>query len=514
MESNEYNPDVLNCIANLSSDQVWTSPALANKVLDMLPQELFYDPTTTFLDPCCKTGVFLREIVKRLDIGLSEQIPDRSERIDHIMHKQVFGIATIELTSLISRRTLYCSKTANSPHSVSCFENEQGHIFYKAIEHTWNNKGKCKYCGASKDVYDRGSELEQYAYQFIHTDNPENLFPKNMKFDVIIGNPPYQLSDGGDSASDAAMPIYSKFIEQAIKLTPRYLSMIIPSKWMVGGRGLEKFRQTMMEDKHLMHIVDYEDASECFPSMHIDGGVCYFLWGQAHDDKVKYYYKPRGKDFVYKERYLKSPYSDIVIRDYRRQSIIEKCTNCKSFSHIVSSRKPFEIGTDLFNNSTNYSKYNLQNDKYEGSVKVYGVKGRKGGAKRVEGYVDKKAISKNREWIDKYKLLISKAFSSDAITPPQLIVADKNTICTETFLVIGPFDSKEEQQNCLEYTKTSFFKILLYFGRGTMQVSKDVFRFVPIQDFSHSWTDEMLYKKYGLDEKEIDFIESMIRPME
>ena len=217
---------------------------------------------------------------------------------------------------------------------------------------------------------------------------------------------------------------------------------------------------------------------------------------------------------MYKERYLKSPYSDIVIRDYRRQSIIEKCTNCKSFSHIVSSRKPFEIGTDLFNNSTNYSKYNLQNDKYEGSVKVYGVKGRKGGAKRVEGYVDKKAISKNREWIDKYKLLISKAFSSDAITPPQLIVADKNTICTETFLVIGPFDSKEEQQNCLEYTKTSFFKILLYFGRGTMQVSKDVFRFVPIQDFSHSWTDEMLYQKYGLDEKEIDFIESMIRPTE
>ena len=513
MENKEYNPDVLNCIANLSNDEVFTPPALANQVLDMLPQELFRSPTTTFLDPFCKSGVFLREIVKRLDLGLATAIPNRQKRIDHIMHHQVYGIALTELTSLLSRRTLYCSKSANSQHSVSYFDDEQGHVFYKAIKHTWVN-GKCKYCGASKEVYDRGSESEQYAYQFIHTDSPEKLFPKNMKFDVIIGNPPYQLSDGGNSASDAAMPIYHKFIEQALKLMPQYLSMIIPSKWMVGGRGLQKFRQTMMEDKHLIHIVDYEDAGECFPGVHIDGGVCYFLWGRTHNSKVRYYYKPKGKDFLFKERHLKASYSDIVIRDYRRQSIIEKCTNCESFSLIVSSRKPFEIGTDLFNNKSNYLNYNLQDEEYNGSIKIFGVKGTKGGAKRVEGYIDRSSISKNREWIDSYKLLISKAFSSDAINPPELIVADKNTVCTETFLVIGPFSSKEEQQNCLEYTKTSFFKILLYFGRGTMQVSKEVFRFVPLQDFSHPWTDEMLYEKYGLDENEIAFIESMIRPME
>ncbi len=300
---NVYNPDVLSCIANLSNDEVFTPPELANKILDMLPQELFENPDTTFLDPCCKSGVFLREIAKRLIKGLESQMPNLEKRIEHIFSKQLFGIAITELTSLLSRRSVYCSKYPNSEFSAYQFPEDkpQGNIIYQRIKHTWKD-GRCIYCGASQSEYDRDSELEAYAYQFIHNLDVKKVF--NMKFDVIIGNPPYQLNDGSGGSSDSAIPIYNKFIEHAIKLSPKYLCMIIPSKWMVGGRGLHTFRKEMMSDTRIEHIYDFEDAATCFQGLHIDGGICYFLWNRDYNGKTNFTYTTRDGNIVKGKHYL------------------------------------------------------------------------------------------------------------------------------------------------------------------------------------------------------------------
>ena len=275
MIQTNYNPDVLSCLANLSNDEVFTPPSLVNDILDLLPAELWSNPNAKFLDPVSKSGVFLREMAKRLMKGLETQIPDKQERINHIFSQQLYGIAITDLTALLSRRSVYCSKTANGKYSIcETFNDEQGNIRYKRIEHVWVGE-KCNYCGATKEVYDRGRELETYAYQFIHTDKPEKIF--NMKFDVIVGNPPYQLTVGVEK-ENYAVPLYHSFIEQAKKLNPRFLSMIIPARWYAGGRGLDDFRKEMLNDNRIRRIVDFPNATDCFPGVDISGGVCYFLW--------------------------------------------------------------------------------------------------------------------------------------------------------------------------------------------------------------------------------------------
>lgn len=494
---NSYNPDVLNCIANLSNDEVFTPPSLANQVLDLLPQELFRSPKTRFLDPFTKSGVFLREIVKRLDKGLEDQIPDRQERIDHIMHNQVYGIACTELTALLARRSVYCSKTANGRFAVSRFDNPEGNIRYEAIKHTWVG-GKCRFCGASQSVYDRGTDAEQYAYQFIHTDNPSQL-TGNMTFDVIIGNPPYQLADGGNAAS--AKPLYHLFVQQAIRLSPRYLSMIIPARWYSGGKGLDEFRDLMLNDTRLSYLVDYFDSNDCFPGIDLSGGVCYFLWDQQHSGDCIVRSIINGKESII-QRPLIEKGNDSFVRFNSSISILEKIKQFQesSFIQLVSSRKPFGIATNE----------KINTEKGIDGIKIY--------AYPKNGYIESSKVSANKQSVYKPKVLISYAYGERGNFPYLVIgkpfIGEVNSCCSETYLMIGPFGTTNECENVMSYIHTKFFRFLVLLRKNTQHATSKVYQFVPLQDFSHPWTDEMLYKKYNLTEDEIAFIESMIRPME
>ncbi len=498
MSKLNYNPDVLSCLANLSNDEVFTPPQLANQMLDMLPQELFQSPNTKFFDPCTKSGVFLREIAKRLIDGLADKIPDLQKRIDHIMQHQLYGIAITRLTALMSRRSLYCSKDASCKYSLSHFDNADGNIYFDEILHTWQN-GKCIYCGASQEVYDRGEDLETHAYEFIHTDNPNELY-NNMTFDVIIGNPPYQLNDGGGTGS-SAIPIYNKFVEQAKRLKPKYLTMIIPSRWFSGGKGLDEFRDNMLSDNRLRCLVDYFDSTECFPGVDLSGGVCYFLWEGEYNGDCKIINKLHGEETVMNRPLLETG-NATFIRFNSAVSIIRKirAIDNSSIIEIISARKPFGIDP----------KARIMKDKSQDSVRVY--------AYPDNGYINRYHITQNENWIDQYKVMIAKAYGERGDFPYLMLgkpfVAEKGSCCTETYLVIGPFGNRIICENVISYIKTKLFRFLVLQKKNTQNAAKGVYEFVPLQDFSKPWTDEELYKKYGLAEEEIAFIESMIRPME
>ncbi|WP_454977339.1 Eco57I restriction-modification methylase domain-containing protein [Capnocytophaga leadbetteri] len=508
--------DVLDCLANLSNDEVFTSPAVVNRMLDTLPEALWSDPNAKFLDPFTKSGVFLREIAKRLMKGLETVIPDPQERLDHILGHQLYGIAITQLTALMARRTLYCSKdTTELAHCLTGIfaqqGNPDGNIYFAPCEHTFV-RGKCSYCGATEREFgtEQRTALEQHAYLFIHNKNPY----KEMQFDVIIGNPPYQMSDGSGGSSDSAVPIYNKFVEQAIMLNPRYLCMIIPSKWMVGGRGLKKFRENMVENKKIKILYDFENSKDCFPGQNLDGGVCYFLLDREYKGKTDYIFRSNDGEEIKSKRFLKNNYFEYIIRNNRVLSIIEESSSEESFSKIVSQVRPYGIRGFLFNTPERYPNSNLSFKPFEKALKIYGVKGIKGGAKRIIGYISRDIVTNGFDSIDKYKLFFTTSYSTNAINPPEIIKAQPNEICTETFLLVGPFDTEKEQLNCLKYMNTKFFKFLLYLGKGTMHVTKSVFGLIPLQDFDEEWTDEKLYRKYGLTAEEIAYIEKMVRPME
>ena len=320
-----------------------------------------------------------------------------------------------------------------------------------------------------------------------------------MNFDVIIGNPPYQIGDGGGTGS-SAIPIYHKFIQSAMKMNPRYLCMIVPSRWFAGGRGLDDFREEMLSDRRLKEIHDYPDASEVFPGVEIKGGVNYFLWEKDYegDCLIKTYEK--GEYISEMKRPLKEEGLDTLIRYNEAIPILRKVQahQEKSFSELVSSRKPF--GFD--------SKIKGKKETFQDAVKIYVTKG--------IGYVKKEEVPQNEHWIDAHKIIVPKAIGTGNIQTDKInpIYGEPNSCCSETYLIIGPFRDKNRCKNVMSYIQTKFFHFMFGLKKITQNTAKNTYQFVPQQKFDKPWTDAELYEKYGLTEEEIAYIEKMVRPME
>jgi site-specific DNA-methyltransferase (adenine-specific) len=504
------NPDVLTCIANLSNDEVFTPPEFANRMLDTLAEawasshqgaDIWADGSVRFLDPCTKSGVFLREITSRLNKGLVDEIPNLQDRVDHILTRQVFGIGITYLTSLLARRSVYCSKHANGEHSIAkSFTSDAGNIWFQRTEHQWV-EGKCAYCGASQKTFERGEGLETHAYAFIHTDDIKtrvaDLFGGDMQFDVIIGNPPYQLDDGGYGTS--AAPIYQLFVENALSLDPRYAVFVTPSRWMAGGKGLDKYRERMLSDKHLRSIVDYPKLYEGFPGVKIRGGISYFLWDHDHNGPCEVQTiwdgQPTGPAVA---RHLDT--YDILVRRNEAVPILDKvkAKGEPTLDGRVSSRKPFGLPTN-----------------FRGKPSAAGL------AKPVRlyenqriGWISRKDISINDAWIDEWKVLMTRVQGTSAAIETKFlskpIIAEPGTACTETYLVAGHFDNEVDASCYAKYLSTRFVRFLVSLRKHTQDAARGVYSFVPDLPLNQEWTDAKLYKRYGLTKEEIAFIESQV----
>lgn len=499
-------PDILECLSQLSTDEVPTPPKLANAMLDLLPTDVWTNPDYRWLDPCSKSGVFLREIVKRLLFeGLVEWEPDFRTRREHIFRNMIYGCGITELTGIVSRRTVYYSRHAAGEHAVIEFEDDDGNLPFVRAHHTFLN-GRCTICGAPEDL-ERGDDRENYAYAFIHNAYPTEEL-QEMKFDVIVGNPPYQIgmqdADGKRTAN--ITPLYQLFVEQAIAMDPRYLLMITPSRWFTGGKGLEDFRKSMIAERRLRKLVDNPKLFDVFPAAEIKGGVSYFLWDREHDGDCEFSTRVGGEIKATANRDLREG-DGVLIRDNFAASIVKKIAMDPvvkgSLAEKVSAMDPF--GQSI---KTNFA--HSESSPFEDSIPLVFI--------NKIGYIRRDQLERKHEWVDQWKVLTPMAADGHGRTPASVlgvpVALAPGSACTQSYLVAGRFDSKLETENYANYLATKFVRFLVHQRKATQHVTPERFKFVPDLEMSEPWDDEKLFRRFSLTPAEIDYIESTITPLD
>jgi len=333
-----------------------------------------------------------------------------------------------------------------------------------------------------------------------------------MKFDVVIGNPPYQVSDGGAQAS--AKPVYHLFMQEAKQLLPDNICLIMPARFFTGGKGLDDFRDEMIHDKRFKSLFDYADSKTCFNGVDIKGGVCHFIWDAKYRGECNIY-RFNDVGMSYSKRFLAEEGDDIFIRENMLVSIKNKVKMCKekTLDLIASPAKLYGLRGDAIKSREKYGLPPMSEVPISGGYKLLGLDNK---LKRISKYLPADYPFTHNEGLNKFKIFISESYGCGEIgdIPATPVLATPGELCTETFIQIGPFETEKEAQNCYSYIKTKFFRALVGIRKQTQHATRTVYQFVPIQNFNEAWTDEKLYKKYGLNKEEIDFIETMVRPME
>lgn len=323
-----------------------------------------------------------------------------------------------------------------------------------------------------------------------------------MQFDVVIGNPPYQMKGGAGGSSDSS--IYHLFVEQAMKLEPRYLSMVVPSRWLAGGRGLDEFRSQMLNSGHLRNLTDFQNSGEAFPGVQIKGGICYFLWDSEHAGPCNVTRVVGGVEHCQLNRFLGE--FDVFVRDERALGILRKVLALQepSVIDLVSGDTPYGI-------ATNFQDWSDKGEK--GKIALYLINR----TKRTVGHVARSVIRKNVDTIDAWKVFVPKAYGAGETSPHQIlgkeIVASPPSVCTQSYLAVSPFQSELAAQSFASYYRTRLFRFLVSLRKITQDALRSTYSWVPQQAWDRDWTDDVLYKKYGITKDEIAFINSMIRPM-